>query len=59
MKKQSADYAMVTKDGVVMRIGVTQIKEPEVRFKGGQVKWFDDNKLLKKRKQCDYCTTYL
>ena len=50
MKKQSADHAMVTKDGVVMRIGVTQIKEPVVRFKGGQVKWFDDNKLLKKRK---------
>lgn len=47
MRKQLNEFATVTKDGVITKIGKSTIPTPKIKFKGGSVKWFDDNKLLK------------
>lgn len=41
-------FAVEKKNGVVSRIGKSTILTPEINFKGGSVKWFDDRKLIKK-----------
>ena len=48
MKKQRADFATVTKNGVVTQIGRSVIYQPEIKFKGGTVKWVDVSKHMKK-----------
>ena len=48
MKKQTAEFAVVTKNGVVTQIGRSVIYQPEIKFKGGTVKWVDDSKHMKK-----------
>ena len=47
MEKQKVEFAVVQKDGVIHRIGITQALVPEIQFKGGTTPWFDDSKLLK------------
>lgn len=47
MEKQEVKFAVTHVDGVIHRIGITQVLVPEIQFKGGTVPWFDDNKLLK------------
>ena len=54
MKKQTAEFAVVTKNGVVTQIGRSVIYQPEIKFKGGTVKWVDDSKHMKKHQQEDY-----
>ena len=36
------------KDGVVQRIGGNSIPHPEIKFKGGSIKWLDDSLFMKK-----------
>lgn len=48
MHKASAEFYVETKNGVINRIGKSFINTPPVNFQGGEVKWFDDTKLLKK-----------
>ena len=48
MQKQTIQFAVQSKNGVVQRVGKSTILQPKTNFKGGSVKWFDDNKLLKK-----------
>lgn len=48
MKKQMVEFAVVTKNGVVTQIGRSVIYQPEIKFKGGTVKWVDDSKYMKK-----------
>lgn len=45
--KTQADFATTNKDNT-LRIGTTTILQQKIRFKGGEIPWFDDNKLLKK-----------
>lgn len=51
MIKHEMQFAVVTKGGVVVQVGKSQIYQPKIDFKGGEVKWFDDTKLIKKRAQ--------
>lgn len=48
MTKQEIQFAVVTKSGVVTKIGKSQIYQPKTNFKGGEIKWFDDTKLIRK-----------
>ena len=48
MEKQTVEFAVVTENGVVKQIGKSIMVQPKIRFKGGEIPWFDDNKLLKK-----------
>lgn len=48
MYKQQMQHALVTRDGVVNQVGQSVILQPRPNFGGGQIKWFDDTKLLKK-----------
>ena len=54
MKKQMVEFAVVTKNGVVTQIGHSVIYQPEIKFKGGTVKWVDDSKYMKKHQQEGY-----
>lgn len=49
MKTQSADFATVTKNGIVTKIGRSIIIEPKLLSEKNKkpIKWFDDSKLLK------------
>lgn len=47
MKEQSVNIAIKTESGVIKQISQGVIFQPELQFKGGTVKWFDDSKLIK------------
>lgn len=40
---------METDHGIVTNIGYSAIMQPNVKFSGKPMKWFDDTKLLKKK----------
>lgn len=44
-----ADFATVSDNGTIIKVGKSQISSPELKFKGGTIKWFDDTKLLRKK----------
>lgn len=48
MKKQTVQFATVTKNGVVQKVGRGVMFVPKTNYKGGEMKYFDDSKLLKK-----------
>lgn len=48
MNKQEIAFAVVIKNGEVVKIGRSYIIQPEIRYSGRKTKWFDDTKLLKK-----------
>lgn len=50
MKKQTVNFAIKTEKGVVKEVGHSVVLQPNPKFKGGSVKWFDDNKLVKANK---------
>lgn len=50
MKEQTVNFAVQTEKGVVKEVGRSVILQPNPKFKGGSVKWFDDSKLLKSDK---------
>ena len=41
MKKQTLQFATVTENGVVTRIGRSVVLQPKTDFKGGSVKWYE------------------
>lgn len=47
MIKETVEFAVVTKRGVVQQIGRSTILIPKTNFNGNGIKWFDDNKLIK------------
>lgn len=47
MKKQTVNFAVKTEKGVVTRVGHSAVLQPNLKFKGGSVKWVDDKKLVK------------
>lgn len=51
MKKTTTQFATVTENGVVTKIGRSTILQPQIRFKGGSIPWVDDSKFLKKNPQ--------
>jgi hypothetical protein len=40
--KQTVEFAVVTKNGVVQQIGKSSILQPQTNFKGGSIKWYED-----------------
>lgn len=50
MNKQTMQFATVTENEAVTRIGKSIILQPKTNFKGGNIKWADDSKLLKAKK---------
>lgn len=50
MRKSTITFAVKTTNGVVTEIGRSSILQPKTNFKGGSIKWLDDNKLLKRAK---------
>ena len=51
MKKLITEFAVETdKRGVVKRIGKSVVLQSKTHFCGERTKWFDDSKLLKKKK---------
>ena len=47
MNTQKVNIAVKTELGQVKQVSKGAIFQPESRFKGGSVKWFDDSKLIK------------
>lgn len=48
MHKQTIQFAVEIKNGVVQKIGESTYTHAEIKFKGGSIKWFDDSKLIRK-----------
>lgn len=42
MDKQVFEFAIQKKDGVIQKIGSSHIIQPEIKFKGGTIKWYED-----------------
>lgn len=48
MHKTTVQFATLTKNKEVKRVGKSVIFQPKTDYKGGSIKWFDDSKLIKK-----------
>ena len=55
-KKVINTFAITTKQGVICNINHSTIMQPKTQFSGNPMNWFDDNKLLKKKKMEGYQT---
>ena len=42
MQRQTVEFAVQTKNGVVQKIGRSSVYVPKTNFKGGQIKWYED-----------------
>ncbi len=51
MQKTINQFATVTENGVVTKIGRSQILTPKTNYQGGKMKYFDDSKLIKKNRK--------
>lgn len=48
--KQSYTFAIVTKNSEVIQVGNSLIFQPKTKPLKGEIKWYDDSKLIK---NCD------
>lgn len=48
MKTQTIQFATVTKNRVVQKVGKSTILQPKTNFKGGSIKWYEDKKKVDK-----------
>lgn len=48
MQTQTIQFAVVTKNGVVQKVGKSTISQPKTNFKGGSIKWYEDKKKADK-----------
>ncbi len=48
MKKQTVNFAVVTKNGIVQSTGRSTIYQPKTSFKGGSIQWYEDKKKSEK-----------
>ena len=42
MQKQTIQFAVESKDGVIQRIGRSSIYQPKTNYKGNGSKWYED-----------------
>ena len=47
MKRETIQFVVEAKNGVVEKVGKSSISEPETNCDHKGIKWFDDSKLLK------------
>lgn len=50
MNKQEIEFYVRSKNGVATEIGKSCINQPKIKYNGKKMPWFDDSKLLKKKK---------
>jgi hypothetical protein len=48
MKTQTIQFATITKNGVVQKVGKSTILQPKTNFKVGSIKWYEDKKKTDK-----------
>ena len=48
VQAQAIQFATVTKNGVVQKVGKSTILQPKTNFKGGSIKWYEDKKKADK-----------
>lgn len=48
--RQEIELAVVVQNGVIQKIGVSQVMQPQIRFNGKGIRWFPDQ--MKGRKKC-------
>lgn len=48
--RQEIELAVVVQDGVIQKIGVSQVIQPGIRFNGKGIRWYQDQ--MKGRKKC-------
>ena len=48
MHTQTIQFATVTKNSVVQKVGRSTIVQPKINFKGGSIKWYEDKKKADK-----------
>lgn len=48
-KRVTNEFVVTSTNGNVTNIGYSAIMQPNVKFSGKPMKWFDDTKLLKKK----------
>lgn len=48
MHTQTIQFATVTQNGVVKKVGKSIILQPKTNFKSGSVKWYEDKKKADK-----------
>lgn len=48
MQTQTVQFAVVTKNGVVQKVGKSTISQPKNNCKGGSIKWYEDKKKADK-----------
>lgn len=48
MNTKTIQFKTEVTNGTITRIGRSVIMQPKTTFKGGSVKWFDDNRLIRK-----------
>ena len=42
MQKQTIQFAVQSKNGVIEKVGKSTIYQPKTNFKGGKIRWYDD-----------------
>ena len=47
--KVTGSFAITTENGIIRGIGNSSIMQPNIKFSGKPMPWFDDSKLLKKQ----------
>lgn len=48
-KRVTNEFVVTSANGNITDIGNSAIMQPNVKFSGKSMKWFDDSKLLKKK----------
>lgn len=48
MKTQTIQFATVTKNGVIQKVGKSTIYQPKVNYNGKGTKWYEDKKKFEK-----------
>lgn len=49
MKKQTVEFTITRKNGIITKVGRSYIEQPKIRFKGGSIKFYEDKPKQKSR----------
>ena len=42
MQKQTIQFAVQSKNGVIEKVGKSNIYQSKINFKGGEIRWYED-----------------
>lgn len=49
MHTQTVEFAVTRNNGNITKIGITSIVQPEINFKDGSIKWYEDKPKQKNK----------